>query len=77
MQYSNPQVDTLLEAARTSSDQASRASDYQQAEKLILQDAPYVFINYGVNVQATTTNVKNFTLLPTGMLEFANVYLSS
>ena len=77
MQYSNPQVDTLLEAARTSSDQASRTSDYQQAEKIILQDAPYVFINYGVNVQATTTNVKNFTLLPTGMMEFANVYLSS
>ena len=77
MQYSNPQVDTLLEAARTSNDQTTRASDYQQAERLILQDAPYVFTNYGVNVQATTTNVKNFTLLPTGILEFANVYLSS
>lgn len=77
MQYSNPQVDALLEAARTTSDQTQRASDYQQAERLILQDASYVFINYGVNVQATTTNVKNFTLLPTGMMEFANVYLSS
>ncbi|MHB8600586.1 MAG: ABC transporter substrate-binding protein [Ktedonobacteraceae bacterium] len=77
MQYSNPQVDALLDAARTISNQAQRATDYQQAEKLILQDAPYVFINYGVNVQATTTNVKNFTLLPTGMMEFANVYLSS
>ena len=77
MQYSNPQVDALLDAARTTSDKTKRASDYQQAEKQILQDASYVFINYGVNVQATTTNVKNFTLLPTGMMEFANVYLSS
>jgi len=77
MQYSNPQVDSLLEAARASNDQAQRTSDYQQAEQLILQDASYVFINYGVNVQATATNIKNFTLLPTGMMEFASVYVGS
>src|SRR5437660_12449643 len=56
MQYSNPQVDALLEAARASSDQAQRTSNYQQAEQLILQGASYVFINNGVNVQATATN---------------------
>lgn len=77
MQYSNPQVDTLLEQARAISTQSQRASDYQQAEQLMLQDAPYVFINYGVNEQATTTSIKNFTLLPTGMMEFANVYVGS
>ncbi|HZU68321.1 MAG TPA: ABC transporter substrate-binding protein [Ktedonobacteraceae bacterium] len=77
MQYSNPQVDSLLEAARATSDQATRTSDYQQAEQLILQDAPYVFINYGVNEQATGTNIKNFTLLPTGLMNFASVYVGS
>lgn len=77
MQYSNPQVDSLLEAARATSVQAQRITDYQQAEQLILQDAPYVFINNGVNEQATATNIKNFTLLPTGMMEFANVYVGS
>ena len=77
MQYSNPKVDSLLEAARANSNQTQRTSDYQQAEQLILQDASYVFINYGVNVQATATNIKNFTLLPTGMMEFASVYMSS
>ncbi len=77
MQYSNPQVDSLLEAARATSVQATRISDYQQAEQLILQGASYVFLNYGVNEQATTKNIQNFTLLPTGMMEFASVYLSS
>ena len=77
MQYSNPQVDALLEAARASSDQAQRSKDYQQANQLILQDASYVFINHGVNVQATTKNIKNFTLLPTGILAFTRVYLGS
>lgn len=75
MQYSNPQVDSLLEAARASSDQTQRATDYQQAETLILQDASYVFLYHGVSIQATTNNIKNFPLLPTGILEFTNVYL--
>jgi len=77
MQYSNPQVDSLLEAARATSDQSQRTTDYQQAEQIILQDASYVFIYHGVNVQATATNIKNFTLLPTGMMEFANVFVGS
>jgi peptide/nickel transport system substrate-binding protein len=76
MQYSNPQVDALLEDARASSDQAHRAQDYQQAEQQMLQDAPYVFINYGVSIQATTKNVQNFPLLPSGMMPFAQTYLS-
>ena len=77
MQYSNPQVDSLLDAARASTDQTQRTSDYQQAEQLILQDASYVFINNGVIVQASATNIKNFTLVPTGMMEFASVYVGS
>lgn len=77
MQYSNPQVDTLLENARASSDQATRTTDYQKAEALIAQDASYVFINYGVAIQATTTNIKNYTVLPTTIMDFSSVYLGS
>ena len=77
MQYSNPQVDSLLEAARSSSVQTQRASDYQQAEQQILQDASYVFIYHGVSIQATTNNIKNFIVLPTSIMEFTNVYLGS
>jgi peptide/nickel transport system substrate-binding protein len=76
MQYSNAQVDALLEDARASTDQAHRAQDYQQAETQMLQDAPYVFINYGVAEQATTKNVQNFPLLPSGMMPFAQTWLS-
>jgi peptide/nickel transport system substrate-binding protein len=75
MQYSNPQVDAALDAARTSNVQADRATDYQQAETLMLQDAPYVFLYHGVSIQATTKNVQGFTLLPTGIMEFENVSL--
>ncbi|MGH2508930.1 MAG: ABC transporter substrate-binding protein, partial [Ktedonobacteraceae bacterium] len=77
MLYSNPQVDQLLDQARTTSDQPTRIKDYQQAEMQIVSDASYVFINHGVSIQASSTKVQNFTLLPTGMMEFANVFLNA
>lgn len=76
MQYSNTTVDGLLEDARIQSDQTKRASDYQQAEQQIVQDASYVFINHGVAVQATTTKVHNFVVQPTTIMLFAQVYLA-
>ena len=77
MLYSNPQVDTLLEGARASTDQATRTQDYQQAEQMIAQDSCYVFLYHGVSIQASSTKVKNFTVLPTTIMEFMNVYLGS
>ena len=77
MQYSSLKVDSLLEAARVTSDQKERATDYQQAQQLIVQDASYVFMYHLSAIQATTAKVKNFTPQPTTILNFANVYLGS
>jgi peptide/nickel transport system substrate-binding protein len=76
MQYSNAQVDGFLEDARVQSDQGKRANDYQQAEQQILQDSSYVFINHGVSIQATSTKVHNYLLLPLGIMFFGQVYLT-
>jgi peptide/nickel transport system substrate-binding protein len=73
MQYSNAQVDKLLEDARLSTDQKLRTTAYQQAEEQIQQDVPYVFTNHGVVIQASTTKIKNFTLMPTGIMDFLTV----
>jgi len=77
MQFSNPQVDALLEQARVDQTLSARTADYQKAEQLIMQNAPYVFFYHGVSQEAITTAVKNFTLLPSGMMTFTNVYLGS
>jgi peptide/nickel transport system substrate-binding protein len=77
MQYSNPQVDSYLEAAQATTNQAQRATDYQKAQQIMMQDAPYIFVYDGVSIQATTTNIKNFTLAPTGIMNFTNVYVGS
>lgn len=42
--YSNPEVDRLLEQARVERDEATRFSLYQEAEALIVKDAPWVFM---------------------------------
>jgi ABC-type transport system substrate-binding protein len=41
-QYSNPEVDALLDRARTELDEATRLDLYQEAERLIVQDAPWI-----------------------------------
>lgn len=75
--YSNVQVDALLDDARTVTDQAARAKDYIQAQSLIVNDAPYVFLYHGVSLQASSKKVQNFVLLPTTIMEFVSVYLSA
>jgi len=76
MQYSNPQVDQLLDDARVQSDQSKRAQDYVQAEQQIAADASYIFISHGVATQITTNKVQNFQLLPTTIMVFTQTYLS-
>ncbi len=71
--YSNPDVDRLLEDARTSNDQARRKSDYQQAQKLIATDAPYIFTHFGVSTQISSAKIKHFTIYPDAMIRLVEV----
>lgn len=73
-QYSNSQVDAWLDDARTSSDQAKRKSDYDSAQKQIVQDAPYVFTTFGVSAQISSNKIHGFTLYPDLMIRMAGVW---
>lgn len=46
-QYSNPEVDRLLDQARGELDENTRIELYQQAEQLIVNDAPWAPLNHG------------------------------
>lgn len=63
--YKDPQVDALLQKAETTSDPAQRSQLYQQAESLINQDAPWVFVDHAKSVVAYTPSVVGFQLNPT------------
>ena len=65
--YSNPAVDALLKKAVSTTNQAERTRDYQQAEQIVINDAAYVYLfqkNYQV---AMNKSVKGYMFNP--MLE--------
>lgn len=71
--YSNPQVDALLEQARQSTDINERARLYREMQVIVQEDAPWAFIaNWQQNAVATS-QVQNFRLQPSFLLELKDV----
>lgn len=73
-QYSNPQVDSLLEQARAATDQSTRKGLYDQAQKILVEDVAYVFTDHGPSQEIASTKVHNFTLIADGIDRFAEVW---
>jgi peptide/nickel transport system substrate-binding protein len=66
--YSNPEVDALLEEARSSTDQDRRAELYRQMQVIVQEDAPWVFVANWVQNAVTSDRVENFALEPSFFL---------
>jgi oligopeptide transport system substrate-binding protein len=62
--YSNPDLDALLDRARGEQDVSKRIALYQQAEQLIVQDAPALFLMHGVSYVLVKPYVKGYVLTP-------------
>jgi peptide/nickel transport system substrate-binding protein len=74
--YSNPQVDRLLEQARSLSDQSQRKPLYHEAQRTLVEDGAYVFLYNPTVAQISSKKVQNFTLVPDGMNRLAEVWKS-
>ncbi len=74
--YSNSQVDGWLDDARTNTNQAQRKQDYNNAQRQIVSDAPYVFTVFTVSAQISSNKVQGFTLYPDLMIRMAEVWKS-
>ena len=66
--YSNPEVDTLLEAARVATDQDERARLYREMQVIVQQDAPWVFVANWMQNAVTSDAVAGFSLEPSFFL---------
>lgn len=62
--YSNPTLDSLLEAARVEQDVTRRIEMYQQAEKIIVDDAAALFTVHYLDYQLVKPYVKGYVLTP-------------
>ena len=68
--YSNSEVDKLLEEGRVTVDEAARKEIYKEAQKLIAEDAPMAFLYMNSFTVAMRDNVKGYTVHPTAATIF-------
>lgn len=59
-QYSNPEVDALLNEAASSSDQAKRAELYKKAQQLIGKDYPVITVSFPGSVVVLSDKVEGY-----------------
>ena len=62
--YSNPELDALLEQGRQTADQEARREIYLQAQELILDEVPHVFLFHSAQYEAHRSNVRGFEHFP-------------
>jgi ABC-type transport system substrate-binding protein len=62
--YSNPALDAILDQARVEKDGTKRIQFYQQAEQMIVQDAPVLFISHDLSYSLVKPYVKGFVYTP-------------
>ncbi|MGI8552261.1 MAG: ABC transporter substrate-binding protein, partial [Dehalococcoidia bacterium] len=72
--YSNPDVDRLLEQARTTLDNSKRKPLYQQAQKLFIGDAVFCVLTNGNTINLTTKKVQNYPIGPTPVVGLSEVW---
>lgn len=62
--YNNPDVDKLIKDARTTLDQTAAKALYVKASQQIVQDAPYIFLQYQEYITIHSTKVNGFVMNP-------------
>jgi len=72
--YANPAVDRLIEAARRSTDRKDRAELYRRMQRLVVADAPWVFLASWRQSAVSPTRLHGLTLQPSFFLRLAEVY---
>jgi len=73
--YQNPRVDELLRKGRTTIDDRERIPLYKEAQRLVMEDAPWIFVDHGKQVIVYRKRVQGFRLHPNFDLVLTQVWL--
>jgi len=65
--YSNKDFDALVAQAVAQPDHNQRVILYNKAQKMLMDEAPWIFLNYTATIRATSAKVKGMVLNPTAM----------
>ncbi len=74
--YSNEEFDALVDEGRSMSDFDERYAIYEQANKTLVDDAPYIYMYNKEEIRAFAPNVQGFVVRPDQANNFWNVWLS-
>ena len=74
--YSNPDFDALVDEGRTISDFDERYAVYQEANRILVDDAPYIYMYAKSEVKAWAPYVEGFSVRPDSAVNFWTVWLS-
>ncbi len=74
--YGNPELDALLDEAALEQDPEKRVELYQEAEQIIIDDAPWVPLYYSSEYWLVKPHVKGFTGVPMLIPQYQYVYIS-
>jgi peptide/nickel transport system substrate-binding protein len=73
--YKNERFDELLAQARQTTDQAKRVQLYRDAQKILVEDAPWVFVDHEIQIAATSKRVQGLKLHPSFDLRVETISL--
>ena len=68
--YANPRVDALIREGRSTLDQQKRKIIYDEIQRIVAEDLPYINLWYLDNVLVHTNRVRGIELSPAGNYEF-------
>ncbi|HVM97398.1 MAG TPA: ABC transporter substrate-binding protein [Candidatus Acidoferrales bacterium] len=74
--YSNREVDTLLDDAARTADPSARRAILEKAEGIAFDDAPWVFLYHPVAYEIVSQRVRDFELNPLRPARFDQVWLA-
>jgi len=77
LRYKNDELEGLLKDALKVADPAKRTEIYAKAQRIVVDDAPWIFINSTLQIRAISKKVSGFQLNPTQMFfDLQNVSLN-
>jgi peptide/nickel transport system substrate-binding protein len=73
--YSNPRVDELIEMGETEADVAKRHAIYDEAQGIVYEEAPAVFLFLPEEIEACSAKVMNWSPSPDSRINLHDVWM--
>jgi peptide/nickel transport system substrate-binding protein len=73
--YSNPRVDELIEMGETEADVAKRHEIYDEAQRIVYEEAPAMFLFLPEEIEACSAKVMNWSPSPDSRINLHDVWL--